>query len=407
LTESTSLLTSTQAAARLGVKPATLYAYVSRGLVPRHRSTDGRTSLFDPADIARLAKRAGAGRGAPSDVAVSSELSLVEPGANRILYRGVDVCSACRDLRFEELAWWLWTGSLERMDTWRADARSLAAATRELATLARRAPPVRRVGLIAAAIAVAHADRAPSMGTAAASDVMACLADAFPGPEAAAARFAIRLSTKLARRPLPIAAVGVVDAALSLSCERGLTPPALIARLTVASGGSIADAVAAAMTAATSEARLIARIESAFAAAAERGARHAAGALDGTAKAAAFTHDASKDARAVVLFDMLRHALPAEAAVVDALASEFSKRGAGQPTDTYALGAVAWASGMPSGSAPVLTLVSAAVGWIAHALEEQRTPTPFRLKLAYTGPTSRIATPRRPIDAVREYLSRQ
>ena len=39
-------LTAAEAARRLGVKPATLYAYVSRGVLSRVRSPDGRASLF-------------------------------------------------------------------------------------------------------------------------------------------------------------------------------------------------------------------------------------------------------------------------------------------------------------------------------------------------------------------------
>ena len=45
------LLTAAEAASRLGVKPATLYAYVSRGTLRRQRAADGRTSLFDAASL--------------------------------------------------------------------------------------------------------------------------------------------------------------------------------------------------------------------------------------------------------------------------------------------------------------------------------------------------------------------
>ncbi|MGH3682313.1 MAG: helix-turn-helix transcriptional regulator, partial [Natronosporangium sp.] len=45
-----------EAATRLGVKPATLYAYVSRGVLRRHRAPDGR-SRFDPVEIDQLARR--------------------------------------------------------------------------------------------------------------------------------------------------------------------------------------------------------------------------------------------------------------------------------------------------------------------------------------------------------------
>lgn len=40
-------LSAEEAAERLGVKPATLYAYVSRGAVSRRRAPDGH-SVFDP-----------------------------------------------------------------------------------------------------------------------------------------------------------------------------------------------------------------------------------------------------------------------------------------------------------------------------------------------------------------------
>ena len=40
-------LTAVEASARLGVKPATLYAYVSRGLLRSERGPDGQTSRFE------------------------------------------------------------------------------------------------------------------------------------------------------------------------------------------------------------------------------------------------------------------------------------------------------------------------------------------------------------------------
>ena len=47
------MLTATQVAERLGVRIQTVYAYVSRGLLTRTLATDGRTSLFDPAEVER------------------------------------------------------------------------------------------------------------------------------------------------------------------------------------------------------------------------------------------------------------------------------------------------------------------------------------------------------------------
>jgi citrate synthase len=50
-------MTAAQAASRLGVKQATLYAYVSRGVLGRGKALDGRGSLFDPDEVERLARR--------------------------------------------------------------------------------------------------------------------------------------------------------------------------------------------------------------------------------------------------------------------------------------------------------------------------------------------------------------
>ena len=59
------MLTTEEAARRLGVKVPTLYAYVSRGLLESHRDPTRRGSLFDLADDRgawRHAAEAGARR---------------------------------------------------------------------------------------------------------------------------------------------------------------------------------------------------------------------------------------------------------------------------------------------------------------------------------------------------------
>ena len=56
------MLTTEEAARRLGVKPETLYAYVSRGQLTRHRAPGERRSRFDRAEVERLAGRARRGR---------------------------------------------------------------------------------------------------------------------------------------------------------------------------------------------------------------------------------------------------------------------------------------------------------------------------------------------------------
>ena len=79
-------LTTAQAAERLGVKPETLYAYVSRGLIERHR-TPGGVSTFAARDVERLA-RAGKRTKSLPPVVFPSGLTSIADG--RYSYRGVD-----------------------------------------------------------------------------------------------------------------------------------------------------------------------------------------------------------------------------------------------------------------------------------------------------------------------------
>ncbi|GAA3186723.1 citrate synthase [Nonomuraea roseoviolacea] len=95
------------AAERLGVKPATLYAYVSRGLLTR-RHGDDRRSLFDAAEIERLARR-GRPRGQPPELVVESAVTAL--GLDRPYYRGRDALTLARTSGFEAVAEWLWTGA--------------------------------------------------------------------------------------------------------------------------------------------------------------------------------------------------------------------------------------------------------------------------------------------------------
>ncbi|HQF96756.1 MAG TPA: MerR family DNA-binding transcriptional regulator, partial [Microthrixaceae bacterium] len=99
-------LTTAQAAERLGVKPETLYAYVSRGLIERHR-TPGGVSTFAARDVERLA-RAGKRTKSLPPVVFPSGLTSIADG--RYSYRGVDAVRAAAEHRFEEIAEWLWLG---------------------------------------------------------------------------------------------------------------------------------------------------------------------------------------------------------------------------------------------------------------------------------------------------------
>src|SRR3979490_2494240 len=102
-------LTAAEAARRLGVKPATLYSYVSRGVLSRVRAPDGRASLFGAEEVERLARRGRPRRPrGGGDIIVGSAIPEI-PG-DGLSSRALDAPRLAVSRTFEEVAELLWTG---------------------------------------------------------------------------------------------------------------------------------------------------------------------------------------------------------------------------------------------------------------------------------------------------------
>ena len=110
-----------EAARQLGVQRATLYAYVSRGLIGRRVAVDGRTSLYSVDDLEHLASRVRR-RDAevvprPSlDVQIVTTVTTLDESGVR--YRGHDVADLARTSSYEQVAELLWTGTLPDEAAW-------------------------------------------------------------------------------------------------------------------------------------------------------------------------------------------------------------------------------------------------------------------------------------------------
>ncbi|MFI7224838.1 citrate synthase [Nonomuraea angiospora] len=109
------------ASERLGVKPATLYAYVSRGVLQRRHSDDGRRSLFSAEEIERLARR-GRPRSQPPELVIESAITAL--GVDRPHYRGLDALGLALTGDYETVAAWLWTAD---PSLWNPSSRSTPA----------------------------------------------------------------------------------------------------------------------------------------------------------------------------------------------------------------------------------------------------------------------------------------
>ncbi|WP_433292153.1 citrate synthase [Actinoplanes sp. CA-030573] len=99
------MLSTEQVAERLGVKPATVYAYVSRGLLASRRNADGKGSLFARRDVDAFVAR----RKRTTTPGTQTGITLIRNG--HLYYRGRDAGDLARESTFEAVTTLLWTGS--------------------------------------------------------------------------------------------------------------------------------------------------------------------------------------------------------------------------------------------------------------------------------------------------------
>ena len=130
-----------EAARRLGIKEASLYSYVSRGLLSSRRSAGTRTSEFNAADVERLARRGRprvASRPGQTAAELMIETALTEIADDRLWYRGIDATTLASQVSLEDVAALLWTGSLPEAGDetpWTATAPAVAVGTAAQAAL--------------------------------------------------------------------------------------------------------------------------------------------------------------------------------------------------------------------------------------------------------------------------------
>ena len=97
-------LSTREAAELLGVKPETVYAYVSRGLLSSRRAAGGRGSTFATEEVAALARRnrrEGLGSGGPGgELPVRTRLTLIDSARDYL--RGVDGVALATRSPYEE-----------------------------------------------------------------------------------------------------------------------------------------------------------------------------------------------------------------------------------------------------------------------------------------------------------------
>jgi citrate synthase len=378
------MLTTEQAARRLGVKVPTLYAYVSRGLIESHRDPSGRGSLFDLVEIEGLAARSRGGR------QTATRLATITTGVTQLsqeagpLYRGRAATELATSMRFEDLAEFLW--QIDGPGDWSPP--DLGPCPLEH-TLDR----MRWALVMCGATDDLRADLRPAAVTRAARRSTAALTDVVGTPPPGAddgAPIAARLAARLAPASDP-EMVTALNAALVLLADHELATSTVAVRVAASVRSDPYDALLAGLAT--------------LAGPLHGGASQAAYELlvvaerDGVARALndvlreqgllpGFGHAVYKsgDARFTALMALTEPLLAAERrAIVQEVVSLAAAHDVPLANCDLALAALSWGTGMPPDTGRTLFAVARIAGWTAHYMEElTERPLRFRARAVYS-----------------------
>jgi len=400
----TAFLTAKEACRLLDVKAATLYAYVSRGLL---RTSKGRgprgEKLYPREDIERLAKRRDARRGhaAVAGAALAwgepvLDSSITAIGAEGPRYRGYLATDLARAGHpFESVVHLLREGALPPDGPLPPLFAGLPAGLRGDAVR----PLDRASELLGRWIADGRESDDEAWSTPATLPWIV-RPSGFPRAEAHTST-AERVLTAL-RRTASTERLGLVDAALVLVADHELNVSTFTARVVASSGASLVAAVAAAVHALSGAAHggMCERVERMVTNVGVPGRARATvrDAIMARRELPGFGHPLypSGDPRTPPLLTMAAAAAGKSQKLDTLFAIVRAAREEGlEPTVDLGLVAVSFALGAPAGTATALFAIGRSAGWLAHAEEQRSAGALLRPRARYVGEAAR-ATPPRP-----------
>jgi citrate synthase len=400
-------LNAKEAADMLDISIATLYAYVSRGLIRSEQSSEAkRQRRYYAEDVEKLLARKE-GRRNPEKLAqdalhwgapvLDSAITLLD--SNKIYYRGFDAVKLAREKSVEEVAALIWTGDManaEQLFNWE---QPITAKTYETMIL--------HLEMDGASLSPIQ-ELQTFLPAAAADDPSAY--DLRPATVANVGARIMRLMASVAAGdvpediPLPAmlqhgwcegdkAALEVLNAALIMTADHELNASSFAARV-VASAGSTPYAAVMAGLAALQGVKHGGYTERIAALFNEAGGlkdlrRVMASRLQRGESIPGFGHMLypKGDPRGRLLLDMLGERYPKSpelAFVNEAIAAARDLIGE-EPTIDVALVALARILHLPAGGALTLFALGRTIGWIGHAIEEYESNRMIRPRARYTG----------------------
>ena len=386
-------LNAREAAAELAISPATLYAYVSRGLVRSEPGQTSRSRRYRAEDVRALKNRRapiveGQGlRAADLPVLDTAVATITETGP---IYRGVNAVSLAEQATLEQAATLLWDARGSNPFV-KSNMPIVSPAMHKVLEAARDAPAVDRAVAVLALAAAADPrayNSAPEGRAATGARIMRLVVAAILGTEPSAELLHKQIAKAWA--PKHKHAEDLIRRALVLLADHELNPSTFTVRCAASTWISLYDAIIAGLVAL-------------------KGPRHGgAGPLASKLvdtlvegdieqivrervaqgeRFAGFGHPIYKngDARAVSLLAELT-----EAGADKRLSMEVPQRigeaiGVTVNID-YALAVMRRTLGMPKGSETAFFAISRTAGWIAHASEQLASGSLIRPRARYTGP---------------------
>lgn len=409
------LVDAREASRLLEIKPATLYAYVSRGMLPSVPGAHGPSRLYARSDIERLKARhvARSGHGAVAagalrfgEPVLESALTAIDERGPR--YRGhVAVELARAGTAFEAILELLWTGRAPSSFEPRSPSRATGGgvSTRRIRALSGRVPagssPLAALSLAVSALGLGDPQRfgAPDEAEHARARrlvhaLAASVALAFDARRVGAALAAPTVAGALAL------AFGVrntprvrraLDQALIVIADHELNPSAFAARVAASTGADLYACVAAALgvLSGPEHGGATERVE-ALVAEIGRPERVASVIAERTRRGDAlpgFGHPLYPrgDPRAALLLAAL---VPRrrDARVLRALVERMRALRREPPNVDVGLVATARSLGLPRGAASAIFAVGRSAGWLAHVFEQRAAGFVLRPRARYIGP---------------------
>lgn len=387
-------LTSTEAAARLGVKRATLYSYVSRGLLQRVVDSDGRSSRFNPEEVDRLRFRSG--RRGDDEIGVLVSTGITQIADEELKVRGRNLVGLAADARFEDAVDWLW--GAEPDARWHNIDEAEELSQRIQSVLPDSAPMMDRLRV---AVSVASTtdplrnDLSTSSVRSAGRRLLHLMVHSLPLVTAPReGDLAEQLWSRLAPGRSNARQRAVLNRALILLLDHGLASSTLGVRVAASVRADPYSAVAAGLGI------LGGRLHGAASGPVHRIFQEAAvsgdpaGALGEAQRRTGFTPGFGhavyrrRDPRCGALMEAVAGAWPShehlpKVLTVQALTSERTDAPA---TVDFPLGAMTFLAGMRPEAGEAVFAIARTAGWIAHALEEYtEDPVRFRFRARYTG----------------------